>query len=129
MWIPIVGEGGCGDPTSSSSPGRAFLIYPTSKCNLYSPRLPGGRGGGWWLQLPEQPVRQVPRKAEKVGGPLAWAMVSAQRPTPCCLGRGLTPVEDLDKLLIPSWIRFFICKMGITLVPTPVPRLFTVEKG
>ena len=63
----------------------------------------------------------VLRKAEKVSGALAQAVDSARILALCCLGWGLTPVEDWNKLLITSTLSLFICKMEIALVPTRPP--------
>lgn len=69
----------------------------------------------------------VLRKAEKGQWSPCSGLQSA-RPPLSCLGWGVTPTEDLNKLLVTSELSIFICKMEITLVPTLVPRLLTVYK-
>ena len=67
----------------------------------------------------------VLRKTEKSQWSPCSGLQSA-RPPLSCLGWGVTPTEDLNKLLVTSELSIFICTMEITLVPTLAPRLLTV---
>ena len=56
----------------------------------------------------------VLRKAEKGQWSPCSGLESAQPPV-SRLRWGLTPAEDLNKLLVTSELSFFVCKMEITL--------------